>query len=182
VSDTYFHALGLMKVSTSGRTVKVSFKADFTKDDQQELKDEDKSSNDKRLPVTEILEAIRDKKPLPQASLAKLVGPSWAAYLVLPPLPTALPSPKVKLTVEECKALKAKLMSVTSSEVTSNPDASKAYYDQRYATCEFRQPEVTETQRKCLATFVLASDYVACVGTDSSDPRMPPESEFGKTK
>ncbi len=182
VADTYFQALSLMKVSTSGRTVKISFKASFTKEDQQELKDEDKSSNDKRLPVTDILEAIRDKKPIPQASLAKLVGPSWAAYLVLPPLPSSLPSPKVKLTPEECKSVKAKLQTVTMSDLPSTGDSMKAYIDQKYAICDSRQPEVTENQKKCLATFSNATEYAACVGGDTSDPRTPPESEFGKLK
>jgi hypothetical protein len=182
VSDTYFQALSLMKVTTSGRTVKISFKAAFTKEDQQELKDEDSKANDKRLPVTEILEAIRDKKPIPQASLAKLVGPSWAAYLLLPPIAPPPPSPKVTLTADECKAVQAKLGSVHMSDLPSGGDSTKAYMDQKYAVCSYKPPEVTMVQRSCLATFVTTADYVACVGGDSSDPRTPPEAEFGKLK
>jgi len=182
VSDTYFQALSLMKVSKSGRTVKVAFKASFTKEDQQELKDEDTKATDKRLPVTEILEAIRDKKPIPQGSLSKLVGPSWAAYLLMPPLPPAPPSPKVTLTSEECKAVQTKLGSVHMSDLPSSGDSTKAYMDQKYALCTYKPPEVTTVQRTCLATFVTTADYVACVGGDSSDPRMPPEAEFGKIK
>jgi hypothetical protein len=181
VSDTYFQALSLMKVSTSGRTVKISFKAALTKDDQQELKDENKASNDKRLPVTEILEAIRDKKPIPQASLAKLVGPSWAAYLLMPPLPSSLPSPKVTLTTEECKAVQSRLSAVHMVDLPSTGDSTKAYMEQKYANC-YKPPDVTTVQRTCLATFLTTADYVACVGGDTSDPRMPPEAEFGKMK
>ena len=182
VADTYFQALSLMKVTTAGRTVKISFKAAFTKEDQQELKDEDKTSDDKRLPVAEILEAIRDKKPIPQASLAKIVGASWAAYLVLPPLAPAGPSPKVKLTTDECNAMQAKLKLIKMSDLPSGTDATKNYIDQRFALCDYKPPEVTEVQRKCLATFVSASDYAACMGGDSVDPRMPPETDFGKLK
>jgi len=42
--------------------------------------------------------------------------------------------------------------------------------------------EVTEDQKKCLATFTTASEYAACMGGDTTDPRMPPESEFGDKK
>jgi hypothetical protein len=182
VADTYFQALSLMKVSTSGRTVKISFKAAFTKEDQQELKDEDSSSNDKRVPVAEILEAIRDKKPIPQASLAKLVGASWAAYLVLPPLPPTPPSVKVKLTTEECSSIKTRLMKVQLSDLPITGDSHTAYFEQRYASCDYRPPEVSSSQKPCLATFTTAAEYAACTGGDASDPRQPPESEFGKLK
>ena len=181
VADTYFQALSLMKVTRDGRTVKIGYKASFTKEDQQELQDEDKSAADKRMPVTEILEAIRDKKPIPQASLAKLVGSSWATYLLLPPLPPTPPSAKVKLTTEECKAVQTKLGSVRMTDLPSG-DATKAYLDRKYATCEYRPPEVTENQKKCLATFTNAQEYALCVGGDSVDPRQPPESEFGDKK
>ncbi len=181
VADTYFQALSLMKVTRDGRTVKIGYKASFTKEDQQELQDEDKSANDKRVPVTDILEAIRDKKPIPQAALSKLVGNSWATYLLLPPLPPTPPSPKVKLTTEECKAVQTKLGSVKMSDLPSG-DATKAYLDQKYATCDYRPPEVTENQKKCLATFTTAQEYAVCVGGDSVDARQPPESEFGDKK
>jgi hypothetical protein len=42
--------------------------------------------------------------------------------------------------------------------------------------------EVTEDQKKCLATFTTATEYGACMGGSDVDPRMPPESEFGDKK
>ncbi len=182
VADTYFQALSLMKVTTNGRTVKISYKASFTKEDQQELQGEESGANDKRMPVTDILEAIRDKKPIPQAALAKLVGPSWAAYLLMPPLAAGGSTTKIHLTAEDCKAVKAKLQSVHLSDLPSTGDSSKAYMDQKYASCDSTTPEVTETQHKCLLTFTNATEYAACTGGDSSDPRTPPESEFGEKK
>ncbi|HSQ66943.1 MAG TPA: hypothetical protein VLM85_27175 [Polyangiaceae bacterium] len=180
IADTYFQALSTMKVSRSDRSIKISYKASFTKEDRQELEDEDKSSDDKRLPVVDVLEAIRDKKPMPQASLAKLVGPTWAAYLVLPPLPPKAPSPKVTLTAAECRSLQSKLQSIKIGDIPS--DASHAYLDQKYATCDLHPPEVTEDQRTCLAAVVTATDYGKCVSTDTTDPRQPPESEYGTKK
>lgn len=177
VADTYFQALSLMKVTREGRTLKIAYKASFTKEDQQELQDEDKGA-DKRLPVTDILEAIHDKKPIPQAALAKLVGSSWATYLLLPPLPSALPSPKVKLTAEECSSVSTRLNSVHMTDLPSG-DATTAFLNQKYSKCS---NDVTETQRKCLATFSSATDYAACVGGSEVDTRMPPESEFGDKK
>jgi len=181
VADTFFQALSQMKVSRDGRTLKIAYKASFTKEDQQELQEDDKSAADKRIPVTDVLEAIRDHKPIPQASLAKLVGSSWATYLLLPPLPPKGASAKVNLTTAECNAVKAKLQSVHMSDLPSG-DATKAYLDQKYVTCEYKVLEVTEDQKKCLATFTTASEYGSCMGGDSSDPRMPPESEFGDKK
>lgn len=181
VADTYFQALSMMKVSRDGRSLKISYKASFTKEDRQELEEEEKSGNDKRMPVTEILEAIRDRKPIPQNSLAKLVGNSWATYLLLPPLPPKSTT-KVKLTLEECKSVKTRLQPIHVSDLPSTGDATKAFFDQKYATCELTTPEVTEDQKKCLATFSSASDYASCMNSDTTDPRMPPESEFGDKK
>ncbi len=181
VADTFFQALSQMKVSSSGRTLKISYKASFTKEDQQELKDEDSTANDKRIPVTDVLEAIRDHKPIPQASLAKLVGSSWATYLLLPPLPPKGSSPKTTLSTAECNAVKAKLQSVHMTDLPSG-DATKAYLDQKYVTCEYKVLEVTEDQKKCLATFSNATEYGACMGGSDSDPRTPPEADFGDKK
>lgn len=184
VADTFFQALSQMKVSSSGRTLKISYKADFTKEDKQELQDDDKTVNDKRVPVTDVLEAIRDHKPIPQGALAKLVGSSWATYLLLPPLPPKPPSPKTTLSSSECEAVKAKLQSVKITDIGSGSDVTTAYFAQKYATCSsYGKPvEVTEDQKKCLATFTSATDYTACMGNDSTDSRMPPESEFGDKK
>jgi len=180
VADTFFQALSQMKVSTSGRTLKIAYKADFSKADKQGLQEDDKS-NDKRVPVTDVLEAIRDRKPIPQASLAKLVGSSWATYLLLPPLPPKGSSPKTTLSTQECNDVKKKLQSVHMSDLPSG-DATKAYLDQKYVTCEYKVLEVTEDQKKCLATFTTAAEYGTCMGGSDSDPRMPPESEFGDKK
>jgi hypothetical protein len=182
VADTYFQALSQMKITRDGRSLKISYKASFTKADRQEMEEQEKSGADKRLPVTEVLEAIRDRKPIPQASLAKLVGNSWATYLLLPPLPPKSASPKVTLTTEECNSIKTRLQSVHMSDLPSTGDSTKAYLDQKYATCDYKKLEVTEDQKKCLATFTNASDYAACMGGDTADPRMPPESEFGDKK
>jgi len=178
VADTYFQALSQMKVSRDGRTLKISYKASFTKEDQQELQDEDKGSADKRMPVTEILEAIRDKKPIPQASLAKLVGSSWATYLLLPPLPSMTAGPKVHLTSEECASITTRLGSIHMTDLPSG-DATRAYLDQKYNKCT---NDVSEAQKKCLTTFSTTSEYSACMGGDGIDPRQPPESEFGDKK
>jgi hypothetical protein len=181
VADTFFQALSQMKVTSSGRTLKIAYKADFTKEDKQELQDDDKSANDKRIPVTDVLEAVRDHKPIPQASLAKLVGGSWATYLLLPPLPPKGSSPKTTLTASECTAVKSKLQSVKITDLPTG-DVTTAYFNQKYATCDSKPGEVTEDQKKCLATFSTAAEYTTCMGSDGTDPRMPPESEFGDKK
>ena len=183
VADTYFQALSKMTITRNGRTIKIAYKAKFTKEDESELKG-DENTDDKRVAVAEILSAIKDKKPIPQASLAKLVGSSWATYLLLPPLPPHPPSAKTKLTVAECEAVKTKLKAISISDVTGG-DATKAYLDQKWATCSgymAKLPDVTEDQEKCLNTFTTAAEYSTCMGGDSVDPRMPPESEFGDKK
>jgi hypothetical protein len=77
--------------------------------------------------------------------------------------------------------VQTRLSPVKMSDLPSG-DATTAYLAQKYATCEYRAPEVTENQKKCLATFTTASEYAACVGGDSVDSRQPPESEFGDKK
>lgn len=180
VADTYFQSLSKMTITRSGRTIKIAYKAKFTKEDESELKG-DENADDKRQAVADILAAVKDKKPIPQAPLAKLVGSSWATYLLLPPLPPHPPSAKTKMTAEQCKSVKAKLQTISITDVASG-DATKAYLDQKYAMCDYKLPEVTEDQVKCLGTFTNAAEYGACMGGDSVDPRMPPESEFGDKK
>ena len=81
VVDNFLHALEKSKVSRDGRTVKLTFSEPLADADKQDLKDVDAKSADTHGAVADLLDAIQQKKPIPQAPLAKLVGAPWATYL-----------------------------------------------------------------------------------------------------
>lgn len=184
VVDTYFAALGKMKVKRDGRAVKVSFREPLSKEDKQEMLDAAGEEDKRREAVADVLDAIRNKQAIPTAALGKLVGPKWATYLTLPPLPTPPTPTMVSLTEGECESIKGKLNAMNSAEVLGlDPEAFKEYLDQKYASCSDKTPTVLDSQRPCLTTFVTASEYVRCVSSAAGgDPRRPPEDEFGKLK
>lgn len=179
VADTYFKALKNMKVSRDGRTVRISFREKLSALDKSALEDADHKTVANRQAVAEIIFAIQGNKPIPEAPLGKLVGPSWAKYLVSPPFAGATALPKKPMPYEECTKLSRRLGSFSSSDFTSS-EAKIAFLQHRFASCSSRPPEVDDFQRSCLVTFKTAGDYERCVQTTSFGE--PPASEFGDKK
>jgi hypothetical protein len=177
IVDTFFAALKKMQVSRSGRTVRIAYKEKLSKDDMQELADADKSTVEKRIATAEVLDAIQQKRAIPQASLGKLVGSRWAAYL-LGPVPADLhPPPKLPLSALECQQIQTKLTTVKFADLP--PAQRDLYFQLRFASCTTKPPEVQPAQRLCLATFKTAADFAACTPAPITPSNEPPESEFG---
>jgi hypothetical protein len=82
IVDNYIKALRNTKVTRSGRVVKLSFNEPLTPEDLRDLEDTQKKMLDERAAVADVLNAITAKQPIPAPSLTKLVGPTWATYLV----------------------------------------------------------------------------------------------------
>jgi hypothetical protein len=82
IVDNFSKAIQGIKVSRSGRTVKLAFNAQLDDGDKSDLAQANKDTIDKRVAVADILDAVSKKGPIPESSLAKLVGPLWASYLV----------------------------------------------------------------------------------------------------
>jgi hypothetical protein len=83
IVDNFSRAIQKMKVSRSGRTVKLSFSEPLADEDKRDLADANKETLDKRVAIADLLDAVTQKKPLPQDSLTKVVGAPWAAYFAL---------------------------------------------------------------------------------------------------
>lgn len=175
VADTYFKALKNMKVKRDGRTIRISFREELSAADQEGLEDADRKTVANRQAVAEILFAIQTNKPIPEAPLAKLVGPSWAKYLTNPKASRAALE-KHPLPTDECKTLAKRLAPFDSGDFTSS-EAKIAFLQHRYASCNTRPPEVDDVQRSCLLTFKTAGDYERCIEPTSLGE--PPASEYG---
>src|SRR5262249_10577893 len=80
IVDNFARALEKIHVSRDGRTVKMDFNEPLGDDDRRDLAAANKETFDKRVAVANVLEAIQQKRALPQDSLALLVGAPWAAY------------------------------------------------------------------------------------------------------
>jgi hypothetical protein len=182
VVDTFFAALHKMKVTRSGRTIRISYNEKLSKDDLTELEDADKSTVEKRIATAQILDAIQSKKPIPQGSLGKLVGPKWAAYLLGPPPADLAGAKKEFLTESECKAAQRQLSPVKFSEMSSQ-QAKDLYFQIKLSPCSgLRTPEVLPIQRACLAKFHNANDFMLCAPLPQTPSNEPPESDFGEPK
>ncbi|MGH7282998.1 MAG: hypothetical protein ACRELY_15850, partial [Polyangiaceae bacterium] len=81
IVDDFLGALQKMKVARDGHTVKLSFNAPLPDADKKDLADVNAKSADRHQAVADILDAIQQKKPVPQAALTKIVGGPWATYL-----------------------------------------------------------------------------------------------------
>jgi hypothetical protein len=183
IVDTYFQALSKAKVSRDGRSLKIGFKQNLTKEDKQSLIDADRDGLEKRQATADVLDAIQQRRPLPIPALTKLVGKSWAGYLAgpPPPPPVAAGGPTTTLTTAECDSLKLRITPITITDLPMSDTAvTDAYFKHRYVVCSIDVVTVPVAQKSCLMTFSSAAEYTKCVS--NADPREPPSAEFGKEK
>jgi hypothetical protein len=104
IVDNFMHALEKAKVVRSGRTVKLAFNEPLDASDKADLTDAQTKSADRRTAIADLLDAVQQKKPVPLASLSKIVGTPWATYLIANstfdpktlPADCSAPKPKVK--------------------------------------------------------------------------------------
>ncbi len=82
IVDNFSSAIQKIKVTRSGRVVKMTFNEPLSPDDQKDLQAALQSTIDNRTAVADILTAVQAKQAIPVGALTKLVGPVWATYLV----------------------------------------------------------------------------------------------------
>lgn len=159
VVDNYFAALKAMKLTRNGRTLRVSFSSVISQEDISGLEDAEKSTADKRRAVSEVVDAIRDKKPVPVKSLGKLVGDTWAKYLT-----TVQPegaSARIPLTVDQCLDAVKRTTPMKITDFTTT-EARSFYLQLRFASCAKSPPQLLGWQRDCIARSVKAADLQVC--------------------
>ena len=82
IVDNFSRAIQKIKVTRSGRVVKMQFNEPLAAEDLRDLQDAQKDMLDQRTAVSDVLAAIQTKQAVPVGSLTKLVGAPWATYLV----------------------------------------------------------------------------------------------------
>ena len=94
IVDNFLHALEKQKVVRDGRTIKIAFNEPLDAADKKDLEDANQKSADKQAAIADLLDAVASKKPVPSASLSKIVGAPWTPYLVAASTfdPKALPA------------------------------------------------------------------------------------------
>jgi hypothetical protein len=181
VADTFLRAIGKAEVKRKGRVVRVHYAEKLAADDRQELADADATTLDRRIAVAQVLDAIEQRRPLPEMPLAKLVGKPWATYLINAPQQDEAAS-KSALPESECSSIQQRLASIKILDLPTT-EARTLFIQQKFAECKTRPPEVTPLQRGCLLTFRTAGEFAKCVPgaafVASGGPVEPPESEFG---
>ena len=174
IADNYFAALKAMKYQRNGRTIRLSFASQISPEDKAGLEEAEKSTADKRRAVAEIVEALRDKKAIPQKALSKLVGESWGKYLASPPLEGT--AARVPLTPEQCADAVKKTTPMKITDFTTS-DAKTFFIQLRYASCAKNPPQVLGWQRDCIARAVKAADLQVCAAMKPTNE--PADSEYG---
>jgi hypothetical protein len=168
IVDNFLHSLEKMKVIRDGRTVRLNFNDPLDPTDKSELDDADKQTADKRAAVADVLDAIENKKPLPQGSLAKLVGAPWATYLAQTAQSLAAP-----LSAAECGAVKKTLAKIKTKDVPGK-DALAFYSELRNMDCA-RPPQMTASTHSCVTAIKAGSDIGPC-----APAQEPPDSQYGE--
>lgn len=80
IVDNFNQALRGMKVSRSGRVVKMQFHQPLDPTDRADLDDARAKTNQFRSAVADVLNAVKAKQQLPVAALTLIVGAPWAQY------------------------------------------------------------------------------------------------------
>ncbi len=178
VVDAYFRALEKAKVARKGRSVVASFREEITPGDLEALEEADRSTKAKRVATAAIVDAFQARKPIPEAALSELVGPSWAHYLASPP-PSAFA--RTAMTEGECRSVQARLATITLADKNLTSEARTMFISQKYASCSTLPPEIDLAQRPCLSTFKTAAEYSLCAGSAGVSAE-PPLGEYGDRK
>jgi hypothetical protein len=169
IVDNFQRALENIKVTRSGRSVKLAFNEKLGDDDKKDLDEANKDTMDKRVAVANLLDAVQAKKPLPVADLTKIVGGPWATYLVN--AATFDPTVKAPMTSIECTAAKA---SVKGMKAKDMPNGAGLLSELQTMNCK-APPQLIAAVHTCVvAGFHSAADLAKC-----APPAEPPESEFG---
>ena len=166
IADTYVKALRGMKVERSGRTVAVRFNELMSSDDLSELKDAEQKTTDAQVNVGAILDAIQQKKTIPQTNVAKIVGDKWAGFLLAPRSP---------VSTEDCTKIKANMNKVSFGALKSS-EARQALVQTQILNCS-EKPEMPDARRQCLLNVKDAASFEACPNVVE-----PSESDFGTKK
>ena len=171
IVDNFQRALENMKVSQSGRAVKMAFNEPLNDEDKKDLEDANKQTMDKRAAVADVLDAIGQKKPVPPDALTKLVGAPWAAYLAT--AATNDPTQKTALTTPECTTAKKSASKIKAKDMPSH-DGAWLLGQIQSANCA-HPPTLSTNEHTCVvAGFATAADLAKCAPASE-----PPESEFG---
>jgi hypothetical protein len=96
--DPFLRAVKNGTVSRSGRVVTMKLSEKFTDAERKELKEVMTRSSDDMQAAAAITQALTKGAAVPEASLAQIVGPEWASYVLAP-----------RATDKDCNALRDKL-------------------------------------------------------------------------
>ena len=81
IVDNFSQALRAMKVTRSGRVVKMQFRQALDPSDRTDLDDARAKTSQLRSGVADVLGAIKARQPIPVGPLTQIVGAPWATYL-----------------------------------------------------------------------------------------------------
>ncbi len=157
--DPFLRAIRGAKIARNGRVVELRLAEKFSSSEKKEMTEVmDKTSEDSQA-VAAITQAMVKGQPVPEASLAALVGADWASHVLAP-----------RATEKDCLALREKMgkFDMSRAGVGAIPDSLR--FNLRFK-CD-GQPMPATTQ-KCLTDAVDAASFGRCpVAVDPGAPKL----------
>ncbi|MCC6647559.1 MAG: hypothetical protein IT374_18565 [Polyangiaceae bacterium] len=120
--DPFLRALRNATVKRSGAVVRFDLREQLRPTEVKLLKEFVETRSEDQVATLKILEAIAQRSPLPEKSLAVFVGPDVAAWIVAP-----------RATDAACAAIAAKIASFTGADLPPDQFGLKLEVEQRYA-------------------------------------------------
>ncbi|MEO6576324.1 MAG: hypothetical protein ABIP89_20900, partial [Polyangiaceae bacterium] len=160
IIDTFLRAMKGMKVIRKGRVVSIEMDEKYSADEKKGLDEAlGKSAEDKAAAVA-ITQAVLKGAPIPEASLATLIGKPWASFVLTP-----------RATAADCTAIKDKLTTFESKPKDSIaiPFTLKA---KLRVSCEGMP--LTAAAKTCLTSAADGATFGKC-----TLPEEPKASDFG---
>jgi len=166
--QAFIRAIKGMRVSRQGAALVLAFDEPFKDSEKKELEQAAKDPGDNEKAIVAVLEDLIKGPKISEAKLAKLTGPEWAKWLLMP---------KVKLTTEECQKAEKIAKDVPITDMLGddvNEEMRKNIRTFRYGSSLVCNPQILQTYRDCI---VKAADWRALAACKA--PEAPSDDKFG---
>lgn len=152
--DPFMRAIQRGVVSRSGRVVSLKLNEKFSDGELKEMREVMSKSTEDQQAVAAITQALVKNQPVPEASLAQIVGPEWASHVLAP-----------RATEKDCAAFRDKLAKFDARNPQATPTSLR--FALRFKCEGSPLPQATRT---CLESAADATTFGKC-----SMPQSPTE-------
>lgn len=149
--DAYLRAMKAMRVERSGSVVRVVLREPFRPAEAKAIKEFVETRSQDELATVKVVEAMIQKSPLPEKSLALLVGPEVATWIVAP-----------RATAADCDAILQRVRSSSGAQPSPEDVALKSDLEQRFVPAACVGTVLTADAKACFQGAQTLQAFGAC--------------------